>query len=98
MFRVTNEFQTQNRFNQVRTGPHDDLEMLCNFMFWLTNNHSMLDLKYPAQTFNDSEQRLFFMKEYKRSYPLQMLSKHLKKQDHSLHHFCIEVEKFKYNK
>ena len=51
--RLSNECQSTNRFYQLRTGPRDDLEMLCNFVFWLTNYQQLLDLKYPPQVIND---------------------------------------------
>ena len=35
---INNEFQTLNRFKSLRTGPKDDLEMLCNFILYLCNN------------------------------------------------------------
>lgn len=95
-FRVNNEFQTLNRFQKLRTDPRDDLEMTCHFMHWLNNNQQMLDLKYPSQTINNPELRNLFMLEYKKSYTLDCMCKHLKKKEHSLYNFCQEVNGLRY--
>jgi hypothetical protein len=52
---ISNEYQSVNRFNGLRTGPRDDIEMLFNFMFSLCHNYKQLELEYPPQTLFNAE-------------------------------------------
>ena len=47
MININNEYQSVDRFAGVRTGPRDDLEMLFNLMFFLSNNNKHLNMEYP---------------------------------------------------
>lgn len=90
---VTNDFQSLNRLNSVRTSRKDDLEMLCNILVYLRNGNRLPDLAFPPATNDDSEKRLYFLQAYKESYTLDKLCKQSRTYDHGLHVFCKEVDR-----
>ena len=97
MINVNNEFQSLNRFNSLRTGPKDDLEMLSNLILYLCNDSEMVDLDYPPKVLNNPHQRLIFLHEYKKMYTFDRTCKNLQASKHDLHIFCFDVKQLTYS-
>ena len=93
---LTNIFQSLSRFQSMRTYPRDDFEMICNLVISMSNHNTLPDLKIPPQIANNSNQKLVFLQEYKKSYDMVRMSKYLLNQNHSFGKFVHEIAQLKY--